>query len=412
MPASRRDPRFSACWLAVVLLCAGATLATADVPPAYQLKWGGLGTAPGLMNLPCELHATASRVYVVDGDNHRIQVFDKDGGFLFMWGSNGPGDGQFIYPTGIAVDDSGYVYVGDTNNHRVQKFTSEGQYVLQFGTHGFGPGQFNFCAGVAVDRSGRVIVCDYLGDKLEVFTKYGAHLASWGSTGPGPVQFYSPYGIDTDGDGNIYIADKYNHRIQKLAPDGSFILQWGSYGTADGQFDEPQNPAWDGAEAIYVVDKYNDQVQKFTRDGVFLARWGSTGTGTGQFNNPEGITSDHAGYVYIGDWLNHRVERFGYATDDAPVSPAGRGPLALETVTPNPARGSLRVRFTLAGDAPATLTLHDLAGRAMTVRPLAGSGAGPHELTLPLDAALPAGIYFVRVTQGAAARAARVAVVR
>jgi len=35
--------------------------------------------------------------------------------FLTEWGSSGNGDGQFTFPTGIAVDISGYVYVADTN---------------------------------------------------------------------------------------------------------------------------------------------------------------------------------------------------------------------------------------------------------------------------------------------------------
>ncbi len=33
-------------------------------------------------------------------------------------------DGQFVCPTGVAVDSSGNVYVADTGNHRIQKFNS------------------------------------------------------------------------------------------------------------------------------------------------------------------------------------------------------------------------------------------------------------------------------------------------
>ena len=41
--------------------------------------------------------------------------------FLTKWGSGGSGDGQFLFPSGVAVDGSGYVYVSDRDNHRIQK---------------------------------------------------------------------------------------------------------------------------------------------------------------------------------------------------------------------------------------------------------------------------------------------------
>jgi len=38
------------------------------------------------------------------------------------WGSKGSGDGQFLYPYGVAVAPDGTVYVADTWNHRIQAF--------------------------------------------------------------------------------------------------------------------------------------------------------------------------------------------------------------------------------------------------------------------------------------------------
>ena len=43
--------------------------------------------------------------------------------FITTWGTSGTGNGQFIYPRGVAVDPStGDVYVVDAFNHRVQEF--------------------------------------------------------------------------------------------------------------------------------------------------------------------------------------------------------------------------------------------------------------------------------------------------
>jgi DNA-binding beta-propeller fold protein YncE len=39
------------------------------------------------------------------------------------WGGQGPGAGEFSFPSGIAVDGQGDVYVADTYNNRVQRLT-------------------------------------------------------------------------------------------------------------------------------------------------------------------------------------------------------------------------------------------------------------------------------------------------
>jgi DNA-binding beta-propeller fold protein YncE len=52
-----------------------------------------------------------------------VQVFDKDGNFLTMWGKKGAGNGEFGNLHGIIVDKAtGFVYVADTANNRVQVF--------------------------------------------------------------------------------------------------------------------------------------------------------------------------------------------------------------------------------------------------------------------------------------------------
>jgi len=39
-----------------------------------------------------------------------------------LGGARGAGPGQFLEPSGIAVDAQGNVYVADKGNHRIQKF--------------------------------------------------------------------------------------------------------------------------------------------------------------------------------------------------------------------------------------------------------------------------------------------------
>ncbi|MCP4403302.1 MAG: 6-bladed beta-propeller [bacterium] len=64
-------------------------------------------------------------VYVTEIGNNRIQVFDKDGNFITMWGRQGSGDGEFGNLHGIIVDkETGWVYAADTANNRIQVFKS------------------------------------------------------------------------------------------------------------------------------------------------------------------------------------------------------------------------------------------------------------------------------------------------
>ncbi len=62
------------------------------------------------------------RIFAVDFENHRIQVFAADGAFVTTFGNQGTGPGQFERPTDVAVDAEGNLYVVDFGNNRIQKF--------------------------------------------------------------------------------------------------------------------------------------------------------------------------------------------------------------------------------------------------------------------------------------------------
>ncbi len=85
---------------------------------------------PNPLNGPTDLALDSQdNLYVVDGLNNRIQVFDSTGNFLAMWGSEGTGPSEFNFidienhfaDGGVAVDEEGNIYVSDETN-RNQKF--------------------------------------------------------------------------------------------------------------------------------------------------------------------------------------------------------------------------------------------------------------------------------------------------
>ena len=72
------------------------------------------------------------------------------------------------YIFGVAVDDEGRIIITDCHNHRVQVFNPNGGFMFQFGRKGEGSGQFQCPTGVGVDPDGRIVVCERLGSRIQV----------------------------------------------------------------------------------------------------------------------------------------------------------------------------------------------------------------------------------------------------
>lgn len=121
----------------------------------YELvkEWGSEGSGDGQFDRPHDIDFSPSEdeMYIVDRDNNRIQVFDKNGTFLFQWGQEGEGDGEFALPYGLDVDKEGNVWVADRVNNRIQRFDSEGNFLLAFGSEEEGEGEFRELRHVGVD---------------------------------------------------------------------------------------------------------------------------------------------------------------------------------------------------------------------------------------------------------------------
>jgi hypothetical protein len=86
--------------------------------------------------------------------------------------------------------------------------------------------------------------------------------------------------------------------------------------------------------------------------------------------------------------------------------------MALAALRPNPSRSGFTVAFTLPDGSPARIELMDLAGRRILARVLEGLGPGSHVVKLPEARTLPAGVYLVRLSQGARSLTARGVVIR
>ena len=160
------------------------------------------------------INRKAKLLYVVDTGGHRVDVFDLEGKRLSSFGSNGTQDGEFNYPTHLALDRAGDVYVMDSLNFRVQIFDRNGKYLSQFGGNGTSIRDFMKPKGIAVDSEGHIWVSDSLRNTVQVFDRSGRLLLIFGRLGIEPGQFNIPAGICMDDKDRLFVADSYNYRVQ------------------------------------------------------------------------------------------------------------------------------------------------------------------------------------------------------
>jgi DNA-binding beta-propeller fold protein YncE len=149
---------------------------------------GKRGIGPGEFNLPRDVAlGKDGRIYVVDGGNFRVQIFDKDGKFIKSFGAVGKQFGNFARPKEIATDRSGNVYVADTAFGNFQIFTADGELLMFIGNRSEQdvPAGYMLPSGIAVDEDGRIYFVDQWFARIDVFRPYGMK-ESEGYLGRGP----------------------------------------------------------------------------------------------------------------------------------------------------------------------------------------------------------------------------------
>ena len=220
----------------------------------------------------------------------------------------------FYVPTDTTIGKDGRLYVVNRSQPevprgvRVTMCNAEGEYFGNFGSFGEGDGQFISPSGGAVDSQGRVYVSDEHVHRITVFDHSGQFLLKWGTYGTEEGELNTPSGIALDSQDNLYVADTYNNRIQKFTADGRFLLSFGSQADGDASLKLPWGVTVDAKENVYVADWSNDRIQKFSSNGEYLATYGTSGTGDGEFRRPSGVAVENDGYIYVADWGNERVQ--------------------------------------------------------------------------------------------------------
>ena len=260
-----------------------------QLPTTYCCKKSSEQKAPGELNVPrgIAIQYQTGHIYIADQNNHRVQVFDSNGDYLYRFGEkmnsprgicitrdrvyvtqcsghcvnmyelegklihgvgiNGSAEAQFINPHGLAVSDrNNNVYVCDCNNNRVQIFTEDLRFHSMLGI-----GVFNYPRDIKVTRE-RVLVLDQSNPCLFVFDSNHVLISRLITRGNGK-QINNPNCFDIDREYNVIMSDYSLHCVYVFSRDGVQIHKFGKNGQGIGEFIYPWGIALDSSGRIIVV---------------------------------------------------------------------------------------------------------------------------------------------------------------
>ena len=178
-------------------------------------------------------------IYVSDGyGNSRVHVFTGSGDYKFSWGEAGIDAGQFMTPHNIAIDSDDKVYVVDREAHRIQIFDARGRFINMWNNihrpdamvlwqdHIY-VGELNGMGGPG-GRPG-------MGHRVTIYDLNGNRVCIFGATeeGEGAGKFIAPHGIAVDSKGDMYVGEvSWTNRGRNMDPPRElqsltkYVRQW------------------------------------------------------------------------------------------------------------------------------------------------------------------------------------------
>ena len=179
-----------------------------------------------------ELAGTIGRLTVTNSTSvvSSLPVVDYEGKvtpLLSIGGTSGGKEGQFSRPWGVAVHyQTGNIFVVDQSNNRVQVFDKDGKYLYKFGDRD-GAGKMNSPRYIAFYQN-KVFVSQLEAGCLLVYDLNEVFLKQIGTPGNGEGLLRSPYGIAINElNGDIFVCDHGNNRVQIFSKDFLFKSQFG-----------------------------------------------------------------------------------------------------------------------------------------------------------------------------------------
>ncbi len=194
-----------------------------------------------------------------------VEVYDRNFKPLFKLGA---GDGEFLLPGGIAVDEAGRIYVADSKRDIIKVYNSEGSFNTSIGG-------FHFPTSITINRrSGEILVCDspvvqFLEGptgtaRVQVFDADGHLKRSFGDFGQGEGKLMRAMGTAVDSSGRIYVSDSYQNVVRVFDPEGHAL---GAIYATGNPLRTPMGMAISRTDHLYVSSLNTGKVEVFKISG-------------------------------------------------------------------------------------------------------------------------------------------------
>ncbi|NOT33531.1 MAG: T9SS type A sorting domain-containing protein [Candidatus Eisenbacteria bacterium] len=160
----------------------------------------------------------------------------------------------------------------------------------------------------------------------------------------------------------------------------------------------------------YVADANSAQMSVLRRDadGSTHSLGSPSAEGGGLYGSEDHSVQPGGRYSYrlrVGELLA------AYESAEIEIT-VPRPELRLARAFPNPATGSVNLRFSPGRPGPIALDLLDLAGRRVASQSLVADDYSEQRVRFELETSLPAGLYWLRLSQGVATATMKLAIVK
>lgn len=259
------------------------------------------------LDKPMDVTKVGQYVYISDTNHKQIQVFDGSGTFIFKFGKEGTGQGQFKFPYGIAGDKDGNIYVADLYNGKISIFTSKGKFIKYFQAANKAD-DFKGPGGLRI-YDNKLYVTDIPKNKVSIFDLSGKKLLDITTATAKGDTLNAPNAVTVDDDKNIYVSDTGNQRLVIYDKNGKFkrIINGSINGKGESKFVNPRGIGIESNGTLLMVDNMTHFVYGFDKNGKQVFQFGGIGSDKGQFYLPNGLFVDDKGEVFITDTVNARV---------------------------------------------------------------------------------------------------------
>ena len=260
-------------------------------------KYNEEGSSPGVFCYPAAIviNPENSSIYICDGGNNRVQVYNKSFEFVFQFSE------KMGAPVGICIKQN-KVYVTQYNSHCLNVYSTEGKFLKSVGVEGKKELKFDKPRGldISTDKD-RIYITEFENDRvqcLDLNLKFNSFIDN----------VYGARDVKLTSDEIVILSCRnpcvslytYSHQlIREMIPKG------------EGSVVHPSFFVLDKSLNILITDFNSHSVSVFSFGGELIHRFGKEGEKRGEFINLRGIAIDIEGRILVdSDNPEHCIQIF------------------------------------------------------------------------------------------------------